>query len=253
MEIFDKVIAVTGGGAGIGRSVAVDLSRKGAKLALIDINEPAAKETEGLCAAVGGTARSYRCDVSKEAEVVAAFTKIVADFGRVEGLISNAGIVRDGLLVKVKGGKVAGAMTLGTWQSVIDVNLTGVFLCGREAASRMIEHGSPGVIVNISSISRAGNFGQSNYSAAKAGVAAMTVTWAKELARFGIRVAAIAPGFCATPMVMAMKPEARERITEPTLLKRLGKPEEIAKTVDFIFENDFLTGRVIEVDGGLRL
>src|SRR5208282_4181076 len=110
---------------------------------------------------------------------------------------------------------VIGKQSMANWQSVIDVNLTGVFLCGREAAAKMIGKGSNGVIVNISSISRAGNFGQSNYSAAKAGVAAMAVTWAKELARYSIRVAAIAPGFVSTPMVMAMKPEARARMTDP--------------------------------------
>lgn len=254
MEIQEKVIAVTGSGAGIGRSVAVELARKGATVALLDINKAAAEETAELCAATNGGAKVYPCNVADEAAVEDAFGKIVDEFGHVDGLVNNAGIVRDGLLVKVKEGQVAGKMALATWQSVIDVNLTGVFLCGREAATRMIGNGSRGgVIVNISSICRAGNFGQSNYSAAKAGVAAMTVTWAKELARHGIRVAAIAPGFVATPMVMAMKPEARARMTDPTPLRRLGTTEEIAMTVNFIFENDFVTGRVIEVDGGLRI
>jgi len=253
MDIKDKVIAVTGAGAGIGRSIALELAKKGAELALIDINPPALEETANLCRRGNNGTRSYCCDVSKEPLVEETFNKIVADFGHLNGLINNAGIVRDGLLVKVKDGAVVGKQSMANWQSVIDVNLTGVFLCGREAAAKMISDGSHGVIINISSISRAGNFGQSNYSAAKAGVAAMSVTWAKELARHNIRVAAIAPGFVATPMVMAMKPEARTRITEPTPLKRLGMPEEIAMTVSFIFENDFFTGRVIEVDGGLRL
>lgn len=253
MDILDKVIAVTGAGNGIGRSVAIELARKGATVALIDINRAAAEETARLCADAGGNASAYCCDVSDEAAVETTIGGIAGEFGRIDGLINNAGIVRDGLLVKVKEGKVVGKKSLANWQSVIDVNLTGVFLCGREAAARMIERGSKGVIVNVSSISRAGNFGQSNYTAAKAGVAAMTVTWAKELARYSIRVAAIAPGFIATPMVMAMKPEARARMTDPTPLGRLGMPEEIAKTVNFIFENDFLTGRVIEVDGGLRI
>ena len=243
---------MTGAGHGIGRTVAIEMAKKGASVALVDINPVYLDETEKLCVQVGGTVRPYLCDVAKESEVEACFGKIVADFGHLDGLVNNAGIVRDGLLVKMKDGKVAAKMPLDKWQAVIDVNLTGVFLCAREAAVRMLENGR-GVIVNISSISRAGNFGQTNYSAAKAGVAAMTVTWAKELGRHGIRVAAIAPGFVATPMVMAMKPEARERITAPTPLGRLGEPEEIAKTVNFIFDNDFLTGRVIEVDGGLRL
>jgi 3-oxoacyl-[acyl-carrier protein] reductase len=109
------------------------------------------------------------------------------------------------------------------------------------------------VIVNVSSISRAGNAGQTNYSAAKAGVAAMTVVWAKELARYGIRVGAVAPGFIRTPMVAGMKPEALAKMTSPIPLGRLGEPEEIAHAVGFIFENDLFTGRCLEVDAGLRM
>ena len=252
MDIQEKVIAVTGAGHGIGRTVSIELAKKGALVALIDINPGFLDETEKLCIQVGGKVRKYECNVALEVEVEDCFDRIVADFGHLDGLVNNAGITRDGLLVKVKDGKIVDKMPYEKWEAVIDVNLTGVFLCGREAAVKMLENGR-GVIVNISSISRAGNFGQTNYSAAKAGVAAMTVTWAKELGKHGIRVAAIAPGFVATPMVMNMKPEARERITKPTPLQRLGEPEEIAKTVSFIFDNDFLTGRVIEVDGGLRL
>jgi len=144
-------------------------------------------------------------------------------------------------------------MTLTEWQAVIDVNLTGVFLCAREAAERMIKFNNPGVIINISSLSKAGNMGQSNYSAAKAGVAALTVTWAKELAKNNIRSAAIAPGFIATEMVASMKPDALEKMAEGIPLHRLGQPEEIGHTVVFIFENDYLTGRVIELDGGIRI
>jgi 3-oxoacyl-[acyl-carrier protein] reductase len=128
-----------------------------------------------------------------------------------------------------------------------------VFLCAREAAATMIRLGNEGVILNISSVSRAGNMGQSNYSAAKAGVASMTVTWAKELARHGIRCMAIAPGFISTDMVASMKPEALEKMAKQIPLGRLGTPEEIAATATFIFENDYLTGRVIETDGGIRL
>jgi len=133
------------------------------------------------------------------------------------------------------------------------VNLTGVFLCGREAATHMVEQQNPGVIINISSVSRAGNIGQSNYSAAKAGVAAMTTTWAKELARYGIRSAAIAPGFIQTEILDAMKPEALEKMAAGIPLKRTGQAHEIAHAAKFIFENDYITGRVIEVDGGIRL
>ena len=136
---------------------------------------------------------------------------------------------------------------------MIDVNLTGVFLCAREAAEHMIRFGHGGVIVNISSISRAGNIGQTNYTAAKAGVAAMTVVWAKELARYQIRVGAVAPGFIRTPMVAAMKPEALAKLTAPIPLGRLGEPEEIAQAVEFIFESELFTGRCLEIDAGLRM
>ena len=177
---------------------------------------------------------------------------IVRDFGRLDVLVNNAGITKDGLLIKVKDGAVVGKMGLDQWNAVIGVNLTGVFLCGREAAERMIKLGNGGVIINISSISSEGNFGQTNYSAAKAGVSTMTVVWSKELARYGIRSGAIAPGFCATEILAAMKPEVLAKVVEPVPLKRLGEPEEIAHTAVYIAENDFFTGRVVEVDGGLR-
>jgi 3-oxoacyl-[acyl-carrier protein] reductase len=186
-------------------------------------------------------------------DVVHAFDRVVADFGRLDGSIANAGILRDGLLVKAKDREVSGKLSLEHWQAVIDVNLTGVFLCGREAAERMIRLGGGGCIVNISSLSRAGNFGQSNYSAAKAGVAALTVVWAKELARHEIRVNANAPGFIKTEMVAGMKPEMLQKMAAGIPLKRLGEPDEIAATVEFIFANDYLNGRVLEVDGGQRL
>ncbi len=178
---------------------------------------------------------------------------MVADFRRFDVLVNNAGITRDALLVKAQDGAIHSKMSLAQWQAVMDVNLTGVFLCGREGAERMIQVGNGGLIINISSISREGNPGQTNYSAAKAGVAAMTVVWAKELARYGIRSAAIAPGFCATEILSAMKPEMVDRVKAAVPLHRLGEPAEIAATAVFIAENDFVTGRVLEVDGGLRL
>jgi 3-oxoacyl-[acyl-carrier protein] reductase len=144
-------------------------------------------------------------------------------------------------------------MTMAQWQAVIDVNLTGVFLCGREAATHMIKFGSGGVIVNISSISRAGNVGQSNYSAAKAGVAAMAVTWAKELSKYGIRTGAIAPGFIQTDILNDMKPEVLERMLAAVPVKRAGVADEIAHGAIFIVTNDYFTGRVLEIDGGLRI
>lgn len=253
MELKGKTIVVTGGGQGLGRSMAVELAKEGANLALIDLNEEPLAESVRLCKEAGGDARSYMANVAKEEDVIAAFDAIEADFGEVHGLINNAGILRDGLLVKVKDGAIDKRMSLAEWQAVIDVNLTGVFLCGREAATRMIQKNVAGCIINISSISKAGNMGQTNYSAAKAGVAAMATTWAKELARYGIRAAAIAPGFIATDMVASMKPEALEKMAAGIPLKRLGQPEEIAHTAKYILENDYLSGRVIEIDAGLRI
>jgi 3-oxoacyl-[acyl-carrier protein] reductase len=144
-------------------------------------------------------------------------------------------------------------MSLQQWQSVIDVNLSGVFLCGREAARLMVESNSEGCIINISSIAREGNIGQTNYSAAKAGVVALSVTWAKELARHNIRSMAIAPGFMETEMTASMKPEAQEHMKRVIPLGKPGQPSHIQQSVTHIFENDYLTGRVIEVDGGLRI
>jgi 3-oxoacyl-[acyl-carrier protein] reductase len=255
MELKDKVIVVTGGGRGLGRAMALELAAKGAKLALADLSQEDLDTTVGLCMEKGVEARAYICNVAKEDEVEKMFTDIVADFGTLHGLVNNAGITRDGLFMKVdrETGKVAKKMSMDQWNLVMDVNLTGTFLCAREAAAQMIDLGVPGCIINISSISRSGNMGQTNYTATKAGVEAMAVTWAKELSRYGIRAASIAPGYIGTEMVMSMKPEALEKIAAGIPAKRLGKPEEIASTVNFILENDYITGRCFEVDGGLRI
>ncbi|MGC2459545.1 MAG: SDR family oxidoreductase [Steroidobacteraceae bacterium] len=253
MDIRNKTIVVTGGGRGIGRSIALRLASQGANLALLDLNAADLESTVALCAAESVQARGYGVNVADEAEVCATMARVAADFGRLDGLVNNAGVLSDALLVKVKDGAVVGRMSMEQWNAVIAVNLSGVFLCAREAAARMIEFGNGGVIVNISSISRAGNAGQSNYSAAKAGVESMSVVWAKELARYGIRVGAVAPGFTQTDILASMRPDMLDRLTAPVPLKRLGRPEEIAHAVLFIFENDFFTGRCLEVDGGLRL
>jgi 3-oxoacyl-[acyl-carrier protein] reductase len=252
MKMKDKVVAITGGGRGLGRAMALAFAGRGANVALLDLNQADLDETRHLVEAQGVRAAGYVTNVSSEDHVVASMDGIVSDLGRLDVLVNNAGITKDGLLVKVKDGEVTGKMSLDQWNAVIGVNLTGVFLCGREAAERMIRLGHGGVIINISSISRDGNYGQTNYSAAKAGVAAMTVVWAKELARYGIRSGAIAPGFCATDILAAMKPEVLSKVIEPVPLHRLGLPEEIAHTAVYIAENEFFTGRTIEVDGGLR-
>ena len=252
MELRDKVVVVTGGAQGLGLAMAKGLAEKGTKLALLDVNEESLAAAAESLASTGVEVMTHRTNVAAEEEVTGAFEAIVSRFGQLNGLINNAGITRDGLMLKVKDGEIVDRMSLAQWQLVIDVNLTGSFLCGREAATHMIKTGSEGVIVNISSISRAGNMGQTNYSATKAGVAAMTVSWAKELARYNIRTGAIAPGFMATEMVMSMKPEALEKMSAGIPLKRLGDPAEIAQMAITIFENDYISGRVFEVDGGLR-
>jgi len=254
MQLDGKTIIITGGGRGLGAAMARRLSAAGTRLALVDLDEAALEETAAGCREQGAPeVRTYTANVADESEVVALVGRVDTDFQALDGIVNNAGITRDALMLKYRDGEQVSKMSLAQWQAVIDVNLTGVFLCGREAAARMIERGTAGCIVNISSISRAGNIGQANYSAAKAGVQAMTVVWAKEFARYGIRAVSIAPGFIGTEMVMAMKPDARDKLTAMIPARRVGEPDEIAHAVQFAFENDYLSGRCIEVDGALRL
>ena len=253
MDLNGKVIVITGGAQGLGLATALRLSPKEPHIALIDTNTETLAEAKQLIEDAGATASSWICNVTQEDEVDQTFNQIAAQTGRLDAVVNNAGITRDSLFLKVKDGAVEKRMSLGQWQQVIDVNLTGTFLCGRAAATEMVKAGNGGCIINISSISRHGNMGQTNYTATKAGVAAMAVTWSKELARQGIRCTAIAPGFIGTEMVLTMKSEALEKITAGIPAQRLGQPDEIAKTVEFILENDYVNGRVIEVDGGLRI
>ena len=253
MDIKNKTIIVTGAARGLGQAMATHLASQGARIALIDLDAPPLEQTCKKIISRGGQAATYACNVAKEEDVRATIKQVSDEFGPIHGLVNNAGILRDGLLVKTKDGKIIDTLPFEEWQSVINVNLTGVFLCGREVAASMIESNVHGVIINIASISRAGNFGQSNYAAAKAGVVALTTTWARELARYGIRSAAIAPGMIETEMTGAMKPEARAKMNAGIPAGRMGSPDEIAGTVEFIFENDYFNGRVLELDGGLRL
>jgi 3-oxoacyl-[acyl-carrier protein] reductase len=253
MDLKGKTVAVTGAARGIGRALSEQFAACGANLALIDLEAASLQDTRNACLGLGVQARAYGVSVANESQLIDTFDRIVADFGRFDGIVNNAGILQDALLVKAKDGAVIGKMSLAQWQAVIDVNLTGVFLCGREAAERMVKLRNGGVIINISSISRAGNIGQSNYTAAKAGVASLVVVWARELARYGIRVGGIAPGFTHTTILDSMKPELLQKIVAPVPVGRLGRPEEIAHAARFIFENDFFNGRIIELDGGLRI
>ena len=253
MQVQSKTVVITGAGRGIGRSLASQFAQRGANLALLDLNAADLAESRSLCEAHGVEVRCYTADVSAEQQVIGAMDAIAQDFGRLDVMVNNAGIVNDSLLIKVKDGAVSDKMSLRQWQSVVDVNLTGVFLCGREAVAHMVNLGQGGVIINISSISRHGNIGQTNYAATKAGVAAMSVVWAKELARYDIRCGAIAPGFTNTEILSAMRPEVLQKVIAPVPLRRLGDPAEIAHAALFIVENDFFTGRCIDLDGGLRL
>ena len=252
MDITEKVIAITGAGRGLGRAIALRLASQGAVLALIDVNRADLEVTEAEVRSRDGRCALFVCNVADEPEVEATFAAIEEQLGALHGLVNCAGILRDGMLIKMKEGKLVEKMSLSQWQAVIDVNLTGTFLCGREGAALMAK-GGQGVIINISSIARAGNIGQSNYAASKAGVASLVVTWGRELARHGIRVMGIAPGVFATDMTAAMKPEAMARMQQAIPVGALGQGEQLAQTVQFILANDYLSGRIIDIDGGLRL
>ena len=163
MQLKDKVIIITGGCQGLGRAMGEYLAAKGARLALVDLNQEKLDEAVAACKAAGGDARSYLCNVADEEQVTHMVAQVADDFGAINALINNAGILRDGLTIRVKDGEMT-KMSLAQWQAVIDVNLTGVFLCTREVAAKMIELGNQGAIVNISSISRAGNMGPVSYT-----------------------------------------------------------------------------------------
>ncbi len=252
MELKNRVIVITGAGQGLGRQFALDCAAEEARVALGDYNPKSAESVAGECSSRGGEARSYAVDVTKEVQVVNFYRRVVEDFGTLDATINNAGILRDNLLVKKRDGEVTG-FPLKKWQAVIDTNLTGVFLCGREAAVNLVRLKKSGVIINISSIAYHGNFGQSNYSAAKAGVASMTVLWAKELAQYEIRVGAVAPGFTATEMVMSLREDVKEKFTASVPLRRFADPSEISEGVLFLLKNDYVTGEIIEISGGVRI
>ena len=222
---------------------------------ITDLNEEGLKTLESEGKELAGEIAGFVGNVAVEEDVVAMVTGCVARFGKVNGLINNAGIFRDGLLVKKdrETGKVR-RMTLAQWQAVIDVDLTGPFLCTREVAAAIIEGNfGPGVIVNISSVARHGNMGQTNYSAAKAGLVADTKVWGQELARHGIRVGAVAPGFVETPILTGMRPDVLESLLKAVPLRRAATTKEIYLAVKFIMECDYFTSRCIDVDGGITI
>lgn len=256
MEIKGKTIIITGSGSGLGKSMALGFAKKGGNIVVTDVNEVAIQTVVSEVQSLGVKAIGVQANVAREDDVVRLMDEAEKAFGSIDVSILNAGILRDGLLVKVdkETKKVKGKMSLDQWQSVIDVNLTGVFLTARESAVKMINSGKGGVIIPISSVAMHGNPGQTNYSAAKAGVATMTKLWAQELKNYRIRVAGIAPGFIATEMVLKdMKQEALDKWKSLIPIGRLGEPSEISHTAEFIVENDLIDGVVLEASGGIKI
>jgi 3-oxoacyl-[acyl-carrier protein] reductase len=250
-----KVVIVTGAAAGIGRATALAFAREGARVALWDVNDGAKDALIAEIAAAGGEGLWAHVNVADKSEVEAAVGEIVARWGRIDGLVNNAGIVRDAQLVRYKDGAVAGMMSDEQWDAVIGVNLKGVFLCTRAVVPHMIA-ARGGVILNASSVvGLYGNFGQTNYAATKGGLITMTKTWARELGRFGIRVNAVAPGFIATEILRSMPEKVIEGMVSHTPLGRMGKPEDIANAYVWLASDaaSFVHGTVISVDGGIVL
>ena len=240
---MEKTAVITGGSRGIGRACAIKLAKEGYNIAVVYAgNDKAAEETVSEIKALGKEAISVKFDVSDENAVNEGITKIIEKFGRIDVLVNNAGITRDGLFVR---------MSADDWNAVINTNITGMFYVTKPVVKLMMKQRS-GSIINMSSIAGVmGNAGQANYSAAKAAVIGFTKSLSKELAARNIRVNAIAPGFIQTDMTKNLD---GEKIAEAIPLKRLGTVEDIAVTVKFLAEDaTYITGQVIGVDGGLKI
>ena len=254
MRLEDCKIIVTGAAQGLGKHFATRLAEAGAQVAAGDVNDEALKALVSETSGLAGKVHARKLDVANEADVGAFVDWAHEAMGGLTGLINNAGILRDGLLVKRD--KQTGGITklsAAQWQAVIDVNLTGATFMVRDTVAKMAEKNHKGVIVNMSSIARHGNRGQSNYTAAKASLAANTKTWSLEFATFGIRVGAIAPGMIKTPMTDGMNDKAREALVAMIPVGRIGLPEDIWLCAKFIIECDYFNGRTIDVDGGLSM
>lgn len=254
MRLEDSKIIVTGAAQGLGRHFCIRLAEAGGKVAAGDVNEAGlaslAEETKGL----PGRVVTRKLNVADEAETAAFVDWAHGELGGLTGLVNNAGILRDGLLVKKdrETGKVS-TLSRADWQAVIDVNLTGATWMVRDVVKKMVETDQRGVVVNMSSIARYGNRGQSNYAAAKSALAANTKTWAQEFAKFGIRVGAIAPGMIETPMTKGMNQAARDALVANIPVGRIGEPEDIWRAVQFAIECDYANARTYDVDGGLSM
>lgn len=248
MQLKDMKVIVTGGARGMGAHFATRLHEAGAQVAVGDVNEE-------LFASLPAGIHRRRLDVSKEEDCIAFVEWAHGAMGGLNGLINNAGILRDSLLVKKD--KATGEvkkLSTADWNAVIGVNLTGATFMVREVVAKMVQTDQrPGVIVNMSSIARHGNRGQSNYVSAKAALAANTVTWSREFAPFGIRVGAVAPGMVETPMTQGMNQKARDALVANIPVGRIGLPEDLWLAVKFVLECDYFNGRTIDVDGGLSI
>ena len=250
MRMNQKVVLITGGAAGIGKATALRFVEEGAKVVICDVNEVLGQETLGL---VGPEAAFYKVNVTNRADVQQWIDQVVEKYGRIDVLVNNAGVLRDGQLIKFKDGQLVGQMSEADFDLVISVNLKGVFNCTQAAAPVMAKQKN-GVILNATSIvGLDGNFGQTNYVATKSGVIGMTKVWARELGKFGIRVNAVAPGFTATEMVASMPEKVLEGMRARTPLGRMGEPRDIANAYLFLASDDasFITGETLRVDGGI--
>jgi 3-oxoacyl-[acyl-carrier protein] reductase len=255
MKLSDSKIIVTGGAAGMGAHFSKRLAEAGAQVAVGDVNEAGLAELAEACKGLPGAIHTRKLDVSDDAQIASFVDWAYDAMGGLNGLVNNAGILRDRLLVKKdrNTGQIA-KMSREDWQIVLDVNLTGATFMVRDVVAKMLAHEQrPGVIVNISSIARHGNRGQSNYVSAKASLAANTLTWAREFASYGIRVGAVAPGMIETPMTMGMNQKARDALVSSIPVGRIGEPEDIWLAVKFIIECDYFNARTIDVDGGLSM
>jgi 3-oxoacyl-[acyl-carrier protein] reductase len=255
MQLSSMKIIVTGAAQGMGAHFARRLAEAGAQVAAGDVKEDLLAELAESTKGLPGKIHTKKLDVSNEAEVGAFVEWAHGAMGGLNGLVNNAGILRDGLLVKKD--RTTGAVTKLTkeqWDAVISVNLTGATFMVRDTVAKMVAtEQKPGVIVNMSSVARHGNRGQSNYTSAKAALAANSVTWAREFAPFGIRVAAVAPGMVETPMTQGMNQKARETLVQMIPVGRIGMPEDLWLAVKFVIECDYFNGRVIDVDGGASM
>ncbi len=253
MKLENVRAIVTGAASGIGRCIALELAREGAKVVGGDIDLDGLKELSADSKELPGEVHGLHLDVANESTVKDFMAQAYEKIEYVNTLVNNAGILRDGLLVTQDNEGWLRKMPTAQWKRVIDVNLTGAFFMAREFAALAIEKNtSPALIVNISSITRSGNPGQSNYSASKAGLDADTRTWAIELAPFGFRVAGIAPGLTNTPILSRVSEAAMTEMIGKIPLGRIGEPLEIWQAMRFIIECDYFTGSVIDVDGGAK-